>query len=201
MIAEKCQGTTERQSTRLSDQELICAAQKGDAKSFENLVLRHHANLLGFVCSQMGGSDTSQDITNQAFTKAWKRLEKYTPTANFTTWVTRIALNLIYDHYRSEKAREKRTKEHPLFILENAHSRAPSPPDDLIMQIEDQSLRQQKLKMAINNLPDRSRKLVALRLEGLSYEDIANKSEIPIGTVMSGLSRSLKILKANLSLT
>src|SRR6185369_8299809 len=85
------------------DPELVRAAQQGDTSAFEELVARHRDKIYARALSMMRNEDEAIDLSQEAWVKAWQRLEQFHGESSFTTWITRIVINLCLDQLRKQK--------------------------------------------------------------------------------------------------
>jgi RNA polymerase sigma-70 factor (ECF subfamily) len=176
-------------SSQINETELVTKAQNGDRNAYSELVRTHSQGVLNVVYRMCGNSDLAEDAAQEAFIQAWLRLSSYKEKTSFRSWLYRIAVNAAIDMLRKEKR-----------IL-------PSSVDDLNLRdsrpnpeaILASSERAELIREAVITLPNASRAVLVLReYEGLSYQEIAESLEIPMGTVMSRLSYARKLLKEKL---
>ena len=85
------------------DPALVKAAQKGDMQAFEELVARHREKIYARAFSMMRNEEEAIDLSQEAWIKGWQRLEQFQGDSSFTTWMTRICINLCLDHLRKQK--------------------------------------------------------------------------------------------------
>src|SRR5688572_4846872 len=95
------------------DSELVRQAQGGDTNAFDSLVLRHRQSVYNFARRSVGSDAIAQDLSQEAFVRAWFALPKFQPKARFRTWLQRITVNLCRDYARSSK-RQGATKHVPI---------------------------------------------------------------------------------------
>ncbi|PKO15231.1 MAG: hypothetical protein CVU39_11540 [Chloroflexi bacterium HGW-Chloroflexi-10] len=166
-----------------SEESLIRLAQHGDRDAFHDLVIQHHAGTINVVFRMCGDANLAEDAAQTAFIRAWQHLPQYKPQASFRSWLYRIAVNAALDILRSEK---------PTINLEELVLGSAAQPVE--HQVEQQQ-QTQILRKAVLALPDASRAVLVLReYEGLSYQEISDTLDIPIGTVMSRLNYARKSL-------
>jgi len=160
-----------------TERDLIALAQQGDRASFSELVRRHREGVVNVVYRMCGDASLAEDAAQEAFIRAWQHLPTYRPRSPFRNWVYRIATNGALDALR----REKKTVD--IDTLPLVHPGAG--PEAAAEGNE----RAERVRRAVLALPPASRVVLVLReYEGLSYREIADSLEIPVGTVMSRLN-------------
>ncbi|UQX79064.1 RNA polymerase sigma factor RpoE [Mannheimia haemolytica] len=184
-------------SEQITDQELVEKAQKGDKKAFNLLVVRYQNRVAGLLTRYVARDDIP-DIVQESFIKAYRSLESFRGESAFYTWLYRIAVNTAKNHLTSLGRRPPKED----ILAEDAESydvgaqlRESDTPENLILSEE--------LKKAvfdtIENLPDELKTAIRLReLEGLSYEEIAEVMECPVGTVRSRIFRAREAIDAKI---
>lgn len=156
---------------------LIANAQGGDRHAFGELVLRYRLRVVNLVYRMCGDAEVAQDMAQEAFIRAWSKLPDYSPRSAFGNWLYRIATNATLDLLR----RDRETVDVDALPL-------PAPGKSLEAGLE-QKDRAEIVKQAVLSLPPASRSVLVLReYESLSYREISETLEIPIGTVMSRLN-------------
>lgn len=170
------------------ESNLVERAQSGDREAFGELVLRYREGVVNVVYRMSGDADLAEDIAQEAFIRAWKKLPSYRPNAPFRNWVYRIATNAALDNLRQAK----RTEDIGKADLVNAGQGI----EENLEKKETAVLVQQ----AVLDLPLASRTVLILReYQGLSYQEISAALEIPLGTVMSRLNYARNAIKKSLS--
>lgn len=189
---------TENQSS-LPDDALVKAAQGGDMTAFEELVARHRDKIYARAYSIVHHEEQALDLSQEAWIKAWQRLDQFAGESSFTTWMTRIAINLCLDHLR----RHQRFRVEPL-------SDDPDDPEALdrllppvwtrpTERLERTELRS-TIDAALAKLSEAHRTVLVLHeFEGLEYKAIAKTVGISVGTVMSRLFYARRRLAALLA--
>src|SRR6476660_10385206 len=86
-----------------SDEQLVKAAKRGDMTAFEELVARHRDKIYARAFSMLRNEDDATDLSQEAWVKGWQRLHQFQGDASFTTWMTRIVINLCLDQLRKLK--------------------------------------------------------------------------------------------------
>ena len=176
-------------TSQANETELVTRAQSGDRNAFSELVRSHAQGALNVVYRMCGDMQVAEDAAQETFIQAWLRLQSYRPQASFRNWLYRIAVNTAIDMLR----KEKRILPGAVEDL-NLTDASPSP-ETLVANSE----RTEMVQDAVLALPDASRAVLVLReFEGLSYQEIAEALDIPLGTVMSRLNYARKLLREKL---
>jgi len=179
----------------LEDRQLIEKAQKGDQKGFEKLLSKYRKSVYYLILKMVRNPHDAEDLTQDAFAKAFASLEKYDSKFAFSTWLFRIASNSCIDFIRKQKMQ--------LYSIDTPTKNA----DDTITIIEihdkdliayEKIIRQQRkdyLELAIADLPSKYQELIRLRyFKEFSYEEISQIVKLPLGTVKAQLHRAREIL-------
>lgn len=180
--------------------EIKCVkkAARGDASAFESLVLHYQGQIYRLCFRMTGNSEDAQDMTQEAFLKAWKNLSTFQFDSAFSTWLYRLASNCCLDLLRSMKRKPTvsltaETEDEDGEIIDVADD-APSPEEKAIVSQERDDLRK-----ALALLDDEQRQILILRVvNDLSYTEIAEVLNIKEGTVKSRLSRARDNLRKKL---
>lgn len=168
--------------------DLIARAQQGDRQAFSELVRSHREGVVGVVYRLCGDVNVAEDAAQEAFIRAWQHLPSYQPRSPFRNWLYRIATNVALDALRAEKA--------TVDVDEVSVASSGEGPEAAIEKTE----RVEKVRRAVLALPPASRTVLVLReYEGLSYQEIADTLDIPMGTVMSRLSYARKLMLESLA--
>ncbi len=172
-----------------NEAELVIKAQSGDRNAFSELISIHARGVLNVIYRMCGDAQVAEDAAQETFIRAWAHLGSFRVDSSLPNWLYRIALNTATDMLR----KEKRTL---TGALEGFHLADPQlGPEGLFLQEE----RTAVVQRAIQTLPDASRAVLVLKeYEGLSYHEIADALDIPIGTVMSRLNYARRLLKEKL---
>lgn len=175
-----------------SDGDLILAAQSGDRRSFAILVRRYQDRLFRSMLFLVGCPATSEDIVQDAFVKAFVRIDQFRRESNFYSWLYRIALNSRRPYLRNAKHFQNVDD---MEDLPGAKLSPSSTPHDRIEAIEARRMVQD----ALRRLPKQQRTILILReFDGFDYSSIANILQIEMGTVRSRLSRARRRLREEL---
>jgi RNA polymerase sigma-70 factor (ECF subfamily) len=164
-------------STEANELELITKAQQGDRHAFGELVRCHREGVVNVVYRMCGDVHLAEDAAQEAFIRAWRGLGRYQPRSPFRNWLYRIATNVALDALR----RERETVD-----IDRLSVVASELGPEAAVEGEERGERVQRAVLA---LPPASRAVLVLReYEGLSYQEIAETLDIPVGTVMSRLN-------------
>ena len=176
-------------------------AKVGDMSAFEELVSRHRDRIYVRAYSIMRNQDLAVDLSQNAWVKAWQRLEQFHGEASFPTWLTRIVTNVCLDELR----RQKRVRMDSIEAMEEntgpVENRLEIETVDPVEGLDRQELRE-RIDAALAKLSDKHRTVIVLyEFEQLEYREIAEKMGTSIGTVMSRLFYARKRLAGLLNET
>lgn len=176
-------------TSQANETELVTRAQNGDRNAFSELVRIHAQGVLNVVYRMCGDMQVAEDAAQETFIQAWLRLPSYRPQASLRNWLYRIAVNSAIDMLRKEK------RILPGAVEDLSLKESEPGPEALVASFE----RTEMVQEAVLALPDASRAVLVLReFEDLSYQEIAEALDIPVGTVMSRLNYARKLLKEKL---
>jgi RNA polymerase sigma-70 factor (ECF subfamily) len=172
-----------------SDKQLVLRVQKGDKRAFDLLVLKHQHKIMSLVSRYVDMGEVP-DVTQEAFIKAYRALKNFRGDSQFYTWLYRIAVNTA-KNYLVTQGRRPPTQDIDVNDAEHYSSAGSlkdiATPESIIAR--DQL--KQVVFTAIEQLPDELRTAIRLReLEGMSYEEIGEVMDCPIGTVRSRIFRA-----------
>ncbi|MGR9089932.1 MAG: RNA polymerase sigma factor RpoE [Gammaproteobacteria bacterium] len=181
-----------------TDKELVKRVQQGDKKSFDLLVLKYQNRIIKLVSRYVREQSDALDIAQEAFLKAYRALPNFRGDSAFYTWLYRIAINTAKNHIVSMSRRP------PEAHLENADGESIAleelqkdidNPEHLLLADEIK----ETILAAMNKLPEDLRVAITLReVEGLTYEEIAEAMDCPIGTVRSRIFRAREAVDTKL---
>jgi RNA polymerase sigma-70 factor (ECF subfamily) len=181
------------------DQELVERVQRGDKHAFNLLVSKYQRRLGRLISRFVRDSADAEDVTQDAFIKAYRALPGFRGESAFYTWLYRIGINTAKNHLMMNKRRPNSTSE---FDAEESETfeeasllREVSTPENELMskQVVD------VVQASLQQLPEDLRSALTLReIEGLSYEEIAEVMNCPIGTVRSRIFRAREAVAENL---
>ena len=173
-----------------TDQQLVARVQTGDSRAFDLLVLKYQHKIFSLIGRYVHDADEVQDVAQEAFIKAYRALPKFRGDSPFYTWLYRIAVNTAKNHLVSRSRRPPGSDvdvEDAEYYEGGAALRDIETPENALFGAE----LKQVVEAAISDLPDDLRTAVTLReFDGLSYEDIADIMDCPVGTVRSRIFRA-----------
>jgi RNA polymerase sigma-70 factor (ECF subfamily) len=175
--------------TGSTDQQLVSRVQKGDKRAFDLLVLKYQYRVHAIVGRFIRDSHEVEDVTQEAFLKAYRALPGFRGDSQFYTWLFRIAVNTA-KNYLVARSRRPPSSDVNLddaeFYAGSEQLKDLGTPENQLFRDELEAV----IKKAIEELPEDLRTAVTLReYEGLSYEDIAGIMDCPVGTVRSRIFR------------
>ncbi len=178
------------ESNRDIDQALVERVQRGDKKAFDTLVLKYQQKVANLIGRYVRDPSEVLDVTQEAFIKAYRALPNFRGDSAFYTWLYRVAINTAKNHLAAMSRRppqddiEAETAEQ---TDAGARLKEQDTPENLAMQAEVAAT----IKKAVEELPQELRTAITLReLEGMSYDEIAQAMDCPIGTVRSRIFRA-----------
>lgn len=185
-------------SGKFTDQELVKRVQNGDKKAFDLLVLKYQQKIINLVSRFVRNQSDAQDVSQEAFLKAYRALPKFRGDSAFYTWIYRIAVNTA-KNYLAVQARRPSGIDMDIAEIEQIQGDSAlkdnATPESLALRDEIQAT----VAAAIDDLPEDLKAAITLReLEGLSYEEIAEVMECPIGTVRSRIFRAREAIDKEL---
>ena len=172
-----------------TDQQLVQRAQRGDLRAFDLLVLKYQGRIAALVSRYVSDAGEVEDVTQEAFIKAYRALEKFRGDSAFYTWLYRIAANAAKNHLVAKGRRPgaDATIEDAEGFEEGGMLSESASPEALAMGNELAEV----VESALNALPDELKAALMLReFDGLSYDDIADVLGCPVGTVRSRIFRA-----------
>ncbi|MEY2829509.1 MAG: hypothetical protein RIQ33_1367 [Bacteroidota bacterium] len=182
------------------DYELIQLAMAGTSQAYEKLLVRYKDSVYYMVLKFVHNRDDAEDITIETFGKVFNKLEQYKADYAFSTWLYRVATNNAIDFIRKKKI-ETLSIHSPLNDEKNkdhSHNIPSETPDPEEVYIKKQ--RADNLRLTLSKLNVKYRLLIEKRyFDELSYEEIANEMNMPLGTVKAQLFRAKELLYAILN--
>lgn len=171
------------------------AVDSGDQHAYAELMERYRDSIYFMLLKMVNNRDDADDLTIEAFGKAFNRLHQYTPNYAFSTWLFKIASNNCIDFIRKKKKN----------VLSIDRTFSNEEGDELMMELkstmltpEEKAMKKQKIELmhaVVKKLKPRYRELIELRyFKELSYEEISQHLDIPLGTVKAQLFRAREFL-------
>lgn len=180
----------------LNDLLLVEKARQGEEKAFASLMNRYRDSIYYMLLKMVNNPSDAEDLTIEAFGKAFRSLDSYTPKYAFSTWLFKIATNNCVDFIRKKKFTPT-----PLDLLQDNLDNATINIQSDMLDPEESLINLQKiaeLKDIVNQLKPRYKSLIELRYyKEYSYEEISTELSLPIGTVKAQLNRA-KVLLYNI---
>jgi RNA polymerase sigma-70 factor (ECF subfamily) len=169
------------------DQTLVNAARRGELEAFEELVFRHRDPIYARAFSMTRNEQDAIDLSQEAWIKGWQRLGQFQGDSSFTTWMTRIVINLCLDHLRKQKRQHTESIEEMDEDSGGVERQMPVVAVNPTAGLERVELRK-KIDGALGQLsPEHRAVLVLHEFEDMEYKEIAKTIGCSIGTVMSRL--------------
>ena len=181
------------------DLDLVKRAKENDSRAYETLLKKYRKSVYYMLLKMVNNADDAEDLTQEAFAKAFNSLHKFDSKYAFSTWLFRIATNNCIDFIRKKRIQtvsidtsyENDEGDNMTFDIKDPALS----PDDLMLKKQ----RKEYLKKAVDRLPAKYKKLVELRyFQELSYDEVATELELPLGTVKAQLFRARELLSQEL---
>jgi RNA polymerase sigma-70 factor (ECF subfamily) len=183
---------------RESDKVLVERVQRGDKKAFDVLVLKYQHKVANLISRYIRDQAEVFDVTQEAFIKAYRALPNFRGESAFYTWLYRVAINTAKNHLAAQ-ARRPPGEDIEADTAEQMDMGAPLKDMDTPERLALQREIAETIQKALDDLPQDLRTAITLReLEGLSYEEIAQAMDCPIGTVRSRIFRAREAIDARL---
>lgn len=180
-------------SSSLEDDEFVLNAKKGDQRAFAKLMDKYQKPLYYHVLKMVKNHEQVEDLVQEAFMKAFNNLDSYNTNYAFSTWLYRITTNHTIDYLRKKKLKTTsidepvKTKDGEMEIQISDKAET----DRNIIKKE----RRLIIHEAIKNLPEKYRKVIEMRhLDELSYQEISEQLDLPLGTVKAHIFRAREML-------
>ncbi len=177
-------------SNKAADQLLVERVKSGDKKAYDLLVLKYQHKIIKLIMRYVRDPSEAQDVAQEAFVKAYRALPKFRGDSAFYTWLYRISINTAKNYI---VAMNRRPLDYNLDLQDpdqyevNAKLKDEDSPEALLMREE----LKQTIETTLASLPEDLRTAIMLReVDGMSYEEIAQAMECPVGTVRSRIFRA-----------
>ena len=183
---------------RRADHELVSMVQEGDKRAFDLLVLKYQQKVASLISRYIRDSTEVMDVTQEAFLKAYRALPGFRGESAFYTWLYRIAINTVKNHLVAQGRRppgdDVEAEVAEQMDMGNRLREFGTPENHLLTEEIARTVQE-----ALDELPTDLRTAIVLReFEGLSYEEIANAMDCPIGTVRSRIFRAREAIDKRL---
>lgn len=187
-------GRTSASTSSLEDFDWVKKAVSGNEKAFQQLMEKYRRGLHFHIGKMLRDKNLLEDLIQEIYIKAFKNLANYNPEYAFSTWLYRIATNHTIDHLRKKKLRTYSIDE-PLSTKDG----------DMQLELKDHEAstdepierneRKVMVQEAIETLPEKYKKVIEMRhMQELSYQEIAEELDVPIGTVKAHIFRAREML-------
>lgn len=188
-----------RMNERDADWQLVTRVQRGDKQAYELLVSKYQRRISRLLSRIIRDPSDVEDVAQEAFIKAYRALPSFRGESAFYTWLYRIAINTAKNHFAAQGRRAATRGSAELEDAENSADglalRDVATPDAVLLSKQVG----EAVNRAIERLPEDLRTAIVLReLEGMSYDEIANSMNCPVGTVRSRIFRAREAIAAEL---
>ncbi len=178
---------SERQAQNAEDIALVEEAIQGSRRAQREIVKRYQGPIFAYIYRWMHNRADAEDLTQDVFIKMFNKLETYSRQSSFRAWLYRIARNRTIDHLRRKRLQT--------VDIENVTIEDKQNPEEEYDKAEQKNL----LEKAISSLPELYREVLLLRhRDELSYEEITDATDLPLGTVKARLHRGRTLLRKKL---
>lgn len=176
------------------DQLLIKKILKGKKSSFEELMKKYNKRIFGFIYRMVRDEEVAVELTQDFFIKIYRVLSRYNFEYKFSTWAYRICYNLVIDHIRKNQAYVESLDSDTVTVKQMVDS------DNYVSEDGFEILARTEVRDytwdVVNRIPLKYRELILLRyIQGLKYDEIADITELPVGTVKNRIFKAKEILK------
>ena len=177
----------------LTDGELIVTAIAGREDGFEELVRRYQRPITNYVYRMLNNYDAALDVTQEVFIKVYNSLARYSSEYKFSTWLYRIAHNAAIDHIRRNSVNQQSLETENADGTYQLQIESPNPTPE---QDRERSEWRTEIETVVKCLPTVYRDLILLRhAQDLSYDEIAEITNLPLGTVKNRLFRAREMMR------
>ena len=177
------------------DQELVRRVQQGDKKAFDLLVIKYQQRIVKLISRYVRDQGEVLDVAQEAFIKAYRALPRFRGDSAFYTWLYRIAINTAKNYLVAQGRRPPATDvdaSEAVYVDGGVRLSDGDSPEQLVQRDELERV----IFETIDNLPEELRTAITLReMEGLSYEEIAEAMDCPVGTVRSRIFRAREAIE------
>ena len=186
-------------SNKDKDLVLVRGLKRGDYKAFDLLLLKYQSRVVGLALKFVKDLQIAEDIAQESFLKAYKSINSFREESAFYTWIYRITVNTS-KNYLTSKSRKKELSESDINRLEDSEDIFDIPGGSSPEEILSANNLREVIMESLTNLPEDIRTAISLReFEGLTYEEISEVLNCPIGTVRSRIFRGREIMQERIS--
>jgi RNA polymerase sigma-70 factor (ECF subfamily) len=190
-------GASSNQSVVSTDEELVARSIRGDADSFNELVLRWERPIFALAYRTIGREEDARDVCQETFLRAFRALPGFRGQAKFSSWLYRITLNLCRDWARRERRTPLVQPPEDVDLVELA---AASEPSGSIEDLVARRYQVRAVEQAMAQLPAEQRTAIVLKeYHGLTFQEIAELLGCPLSTVKTRLYQGLTVLRRELA--
>ncbi len=175
---------------KLTDDMLVAAYAEGDNKAFDALLMRHQSRVFSYICTIVKNRDIADDIFQETFIKAITTIRqgRYSETGKFTSWITRIAHNLIIDFYRQDKSDTTVSSDDETVDILNSKDLTEGNIEDFLVD----SQINKDIHRIIGALPESQREVLDMRFfRDMSFKEIAEATGVSINTALGRMRYAL----------
>ncbi|MCA0361474.1 MAG: sigma-70 family RNA polymerase sigma factor [Armatimonadetes bacterium] len=185
---------------RNEDLMLIDRARDGDRSAFDQLVLKYEARAYQYAFRLTRDPEQAGDVVSDAFLRVYSALKNFRGQSAFSTWLYRIVTNCFLDRKKRDKDGNNVSLDSSVNIGDGEVERQYEDDSDGPAEIAERNARETAIQDALGSMPEYQRAmLIMYHVEGLSYEEISDALDLPIGTVKSRLNRARVALREQLS--
>ena len=186
-------------SNKDKDLVLVRRLKRGDYKAFDLLLLKYQSRVVGLALKFVKDLQIAEDIAQESFLKAYKSINSFREESAFYTWIYRITVNTS-KNYLTSKSRKKELSESDINRFEDSEDIFDIPGGSSPEEILSANNLREVIMESLTNLPEDIRTAISLReFEGLTYEEISEVLNCPIGTVRSRIFRGREIMQERIS--
>lgn len=175
----------------LDDTVLIERCQKGDRTAFDELIRRHSERAYKYAFRLTGNAEEASDVVGDAFVRVFNAMKNFKGQSAFTTWLYRIITNCFLDLRKKDRSKQTTSLDAMLQTPDGEMARQIEDPNRNPYQEAERSSREDRVMYAVDQLAEYQKAMIMMfHVEMLSYEEIAEALDLPIGTVKSRLNRA-----------
>ena len=179
-----------------TDEELVARSARGDAESFNQLIMRWERPIYALAYRVIGHEEDARDVCQETFLRAFRGIAAFKGQAKFSSWLYRIALNLCRDWIRRERRTPVVQAPEGVDLTELVSERGPAESIEELVSRQDMN---QLVARAMRSLSDEQRTAVVLKeYQGLTFQEIADLLGCPLSTVKTRLYQGLTLLRRQL---